>query len=278
MKINHVLTKPIQFLLEDPDEGTGNVALDVLGDVPGKAGSETEVEATETETETEKPDHGFDHEALAKHLEPVLAKLVPARTEPKQEEKKWTPEEAKKMLNIFEPDDEFVSKLNNVETAKEAITILRDALTKQNITIVKMMMEERFGQFDGKINPLLQAHQEAQAKAVQDKFDSAYPQIADPAYKPILTAVLTSLAQSGQKFDSQEKLFAAAAKGVEAVIQKHDANFKITGAKAPTTKPGNPNALPVARPGAAKGGGGQKAENTGTQTKNVVLDVLGKVR
>ena len=175
-----------------------------------------------------------------------------------------SPEEAKKLLNIWEPDDEFLNKFGNLETQKDAILAMRDGMTKQFLTIVQHMLQEQKQEFTGRYEPLLSGREARQQERVMNDFNTEYPALAKPELRPLISAVAQGLAN--RKFADQSEGFAELARGVEAVIKSHNPDFTLNGAQASSTKQdGQRPRVPVTTggSGAGSGSGGDKGGKTG---------------
>lgn len=276
MKLNQFTTKPLQVFRDPEDEGGMSPAAQILADdLPDNDDEPTDTEEAESETPEAAPSVGaFDPAALAAALKGAIEPLVQARNEPKQEPKQLTPEEARKLLNFFEPDDDLVSKFHNVDTTKEALALLRDGFTKQNVTIMRALADELRAELRGEYSPLISAQAAREAQERETRFTGAYPELADPKLKPIIEAVGNQFVQSKTTFKTESELFTALAKGVEAVAKQFNPAFKLTGGAtaAVKNKTGNPNSLPSAKPGAGKGGGA--APGGDGKPKNLALSIL----
>ena len=213
----------------------------------------------------------IDYSAIGKSMAAELKGILP-QSQPAQAS--LTPEEAAKRLNLWAPDDGFLQKFGNIDTQKEAFLAMRDGMTKQNYTIMQMMLQEAREQIAAEFNPIREAYQEQQAAARESRFNAAYAELANPAFKPVIGAVIQSLQAQQHDFSNEEKTFTAIAKGVEAVIQSQNPEFKLTGGKSPTKKPGNANALAPNTSGAGVGGGVAGGNGGATSVKGHALKYL----
>ena len=104
--------------------------------------TETPTQADVSPTPAPTPAGGFDAKELAKQFGEQLKGILPAQqaAAPRPE---LTPEQAKKLLNVWEPDDNFLQEFSNLETQKVAFAKMRDGMTKQMLTIVQSLMGER---------------------------------------------------------------------------------------------------------------------------------------
>ena len=209
-----------------------------------------------------------DADALASKFGDALGKHFPksadqASAQPKQ----LTPEEAKKLLNVWEPDDAFLQEFDNIDSKKAAIAKMRDYFIKQADTLAQVrmqdMQERMEKQLETKYGHISKHYEAESAKGRQTRFETKYPDLAKPELSPLLQAVATGLQAQGKTFDSEESLFDELAKGVEAVIKVNNPEFKLTAAQAAAIKQ-QPNRIPVTTPGSggAASGTGKPASGS----------------
>lgn len=249
------------------DEIEQPTAVDLLQDDPQDT-------TTESTPKVEAPE--FDYSKLGKEFGAAIAEhLGPVKADPQPKE--LTPEEVRKMLNIWEPDDSFMQQFGNLETQKDALLKLRDGLARQMFTInerrTKEIVDEVKTQFEKEYAPLREQFSAYQQREQESRFSETYPELAKPTLKPLLAAVADQLRLAGKKFDSEGAAFAAIAAGAEAVIREHNPTFKLSspagGGKSKTN--GNPNAQPVTSHGAGRGGGNSAAAAATGRPKAVSL-------
>lgn len=280
------IKKPMWFF-EDEPVASGS-ALDNL-DVPeldaeGKPvveGETSDVEIPEKpELEEEKKEEEvkaptIDYAALAAANAEAFkaAGLVP---EPKKvEEKPLTPEEAKKLLNVWEPTKEWLERYDNLETRSAAIAEQRDGMIKQADTVVQLRMQQMQEQFNQVIQPLAQYVTQQEAASREAAFDAKYPDLAKTEMKPLRDIVIGQLVQA-KAFTgkTQDQIFDLIAKGTETFAKAVNPAFKLT--PAGSTPPGkpktNPNALKPATAGS--GGGGGKGTAVPAKSGSKVLELL----
>lgn len=261
------------FWAPDGDEGGAGLMeqMGPLHDEASAAGEETPPTETPTETKTdpEPKTPSFDPNAFAKTFGESFAATV-AKQPPKEEKRQLSPEEAKKALNVWDPDDEFIKEFNNMETQKGAMTKLRDFLIKQADTITQVRLAELQRGIEERFMPMVQAAQRVEAEATQRAFSSSYGELAKPELQPLMTAVVQQLVGEGVTFKSQAEGFREVAKRMEKVIQVHNPSFKLSSGTTPAKKSSE---IPVTTPGAGGGGGGGKSG--GGPKKSALLEALG---
>lgn len=293
------------FLGPDGDEGGGPSVQDILGQVdpdaePGQDTLDPNDDGSGSGSGDDTLDDGsgegptppkpaapqmVDAGELAKQFGVVLGQhfaKVPAQGEPKPAEP-ITPEQAKKLLNVFEFSDDFVASLDNVQTKKQALEKLRDGLILQMDTIARLRLQQMQEAFDNRFTPLQSMLEQYQAQQAEAVFDTTYPQLANPALRPLLASVASQLDAAGKlKGLNQAQKFDAIASGVAGVIQVTNPTFKLSKGSSPTK---TTKSAPAAQrsPGIATttsgGGGGGHAPAGGDGTSNVpkAVSLMGKV-
>lgn len=242
-----------------PDDGGGVDVEEIDADLVPLDGSDdalddtTETSSATTDNSTTKPAAPplVDAAALAAQFGQVLSQHLPQQ---KQEQAPLSPEEAKKLLKVWEPDEKWLTDFDNLESRKAAIAAMRDGVVQQAAVLAQHYVQEMQAQ----LHPQLQAVQQFQAQQREQRFHSAHPALAKPEFTPIVQAVAQNLVQKGQRFNDEKSLFDAIANGVESVFKAHNPEFKLTGQKPaaggiPVTTPGSGSAA-----GGGTGGGGAK--------------------
>lgn len=176
--------------------------------------------------------------------------------------KEMTAEEAKRLLNVWEPSKEWLAKYDNLETRDQAIAEQRDGLIRQADTITQYRMREMMQEMQQTYGPAVQYMQKAEAQAGEARFKGMFPELAQDGVRPLLFAVSQNLLAQRIPFRSEHELFTAIAKGVEAVIKVSNPQFKLSngnggGAVPGTARKTGPAAggIPVTTPGSGGGGG-----------------------
>jgi hypothetical protein len=175
--------------------------------------------------------------------------------------KEVTVEEAKRMLNVWEPTPEWIAKYDNIETRNQALAEQRDGLIRQADTIMQYRMREMMGQMQERYGPVVEYMQQNEARAGEYRFAQSYPQLAAPGLRPVLFAVSQNLLQQGVQFRSEREMFEAIARGVEAVVKVNKPDFTLGNGGRPPTRGGG---IPVTTPGA---GGGSDAGGSGASVR-----------
>ncbi len=263
--------KPIMQFFEGDDGGGfggGGEGGDVSRGTAVFEGDEAPPQTSETETYHEPPQQAapaaaptVDARQLASEFGNVIGQHFKAPP------KEITVEEAKKILNVWEPTREWLAKYDNLETRDQAIAEQRDGLIRQADTIMQYRMREMHQQMEQRYAPVIQYMQTQEAKAGECRFGQNYPQLQHEGLRPLLFSVAQSLLASGAQFRNERELFGAIAKGVESVIKVSNPQFSLEaggngngGQAQPVRRTGGAvGGIPVTTPGAGGvGGGGPK--------------------
>jgi hypothetical protein len=256
------------IFLAPPDEGGGSGALDLL-DAPMLDVEKEEPKEVTNPTKEEPKAPAFDPKAMAAAFADGL-KTAGFSAPVAQQAPAMTAEEAKKLLNVWDPSDEFVTKFGNIDTQKAAIAEMRDGIIKQMDTIAQLRMQEMAQQYEGRLEPLQQYVSSQEATARESRFHTTFPDLAKPELQPLINTVIQGLAQSKQLDPSDEKkTFQTIATAVESVIAQAQPGFKLTpGGSTPTgQKPNNSNALSATTSGSGGGGGGKGSADVSGKPK-----------
>lgn len=209
----------------------------------------------------------FDPAKFAQEFGATLgATLKPVIEQGRQAAPPMTPEEARRLLNVWEPDDAWYAKYDNLDSRKDAVAMMRDALIKQADTLAQYRMQEMIDNLKREVMPHLQSVAEMSNRQREERFHATYPQLSHPELQPLVSAVSQDLVARGQRFRTEGEVFAALAKGVEAVIKVNNPEFKLeaTPNGAPSSTEGRGGRqIPVTTPG---GGGGTGRREGGQQT------------
>jgi hypothetical protein len=179
-----------------------------------------------------------------------------------------TVQEAKKLLNVWEPTPEWEARYDNIETRAQAIAEQRDGLIRQADTIMRYRMNEMQQAMEQRYAPMLEYMQRQEAQAGEYRFAQHYPQLNHEGMRPLLFSVAQSLLANGTRFRNEKELFDTIARGVESVIKVSNPQFSLgnggpAGAGQPPTGKVTghaPGRIPVTTPG---GGGSGVPKATG---------------
>jgi hypothetical protein len=228
--------------------------------VPGSGPSGAETEgATGGEGEGKQvTPAAFDPAQFAKDLGASLTESLKPALTPKEPAQKMTPEEAKKFLNVWEPDDNWYKLYDNLETRADAVKQMRDGLVLQADTLNQLRLQEAISQLRDELAPGLKTVQETAEQQRETRLHTQYPALARPEYQPLINAVTQDFVNQKKTFKTEGELFKAVANGVEAMMKVGNPEYKLE----TVTTNGNGNqqtegrggrSLPVSTPG---GGGG----------------------
>lgn len=220
-------------------------------------------ETPEEAPETPKPAaESFDPARFAKEFGETLGTQLKPIID-KQAQPQMTPEEARRLLNVWEPDDGWYAQYDNLDTRKDAVAAMRDALMTQADTLAQMRMQEMLGAFRDEISPQLAAVRAYADQQRDERFTAKYPQLGNPALRPLIMAVADDMARQNKRFQNEEEAFTALASGVEAVIKVNNPEFKLetAGTGPPQNNGRGRTGIPAMTPGA----GGGTGRSAGTQ-------------
>lgn len=256
-----------------PDDGGGAGGGTALESLPGP---EPEVETTlEMEGATAEPEPKadvFDPKAFAETFGKTVGESLKGAV-PKAPEKPLTPQEAAKLLNVWEPDEAWYTKYDNLETRKAAVAEQRDALIRQADTITQIRLNQQREQYEAQLAPMKEFMQQQEVAARQGRFETAFPDLKGPTFSDMISYAAHTLAKEGKTFPTEKEAFAAVAQRVVALKQSSDPSFKLSSGATPPPKKAT-GAIPVTSPGAGGGSGGPTKEPAG---KSRALSILGPV-
>ncbi len=197
--------------------------------------------------------------SFSESLKPVIAGQQPPAP-------KMTAEEARQLLKVWEPDDAWYAKYDNLETRKDAVAEMRDALVQQADTLNQFRMREAIDQLRQEFMPGLASVQETANQQRESRLHTSYPTLAKPEMQPLVSAIANDFVAKGQKFANEAELFKALATGVEAVMKVSNPEFKLetatNGSGQQTENGRSGRTLPVSTPG---GGGGTGRSESGSK-------------
>lgn len=260
--------KPQSFfnVPDDGDgEGTGGApsAVDLLGDGDNDGGAPSDGDKSVASPSL------VDADALASKFAQHLGQHFKQPPTDKQPQK-LTPEEARKLLNVWEPDDKWYQDFDNLDTRKSAVGAMRDGMFKQFDTIMQARIKEAVEQLGGRLAPIETHYNRAESDAMRGRFSKAYPELADEALVPVIQAVGQQLQASGKTFKDEKEMFDAVATGVAATVQKFNPGFKLGG--TPKTKPGSGRSISTTSSGGGGGGAGNGgSDSSGGKPRAVAL-------
>lgn len=167
------------------------------GDGEGAGEAANESSANEEQQAIKTP-AAFDPKEFAREFGSTFASQF-QETQKKQEQsqKQMSPEEAKKALNVWEPDDAYFQRFGNLETQKSAFLEMRDGLIKQMDTIMQARQYQADQQWKEKFEPVAQMLTQRQQAEQISKFETAYPSLAKPGLSDMRSAIGQRLQQTG---------------------------------------------------------------------------------
>jgi hypothetical protein len=252
------------FLNEDDGGGGGEADTGSRGAAVFEGGQEAPAAAPEGRQEapggrSEPQAPVVDARALASEFGQVIGQHF------RPPQKEMTSEEAKRLLNVWEPTPDWLTKYDNLETRSSALAELRDGFIRQADTITQYRLNEMAERMQQTYGQAVHYMQTQEARAGEWRFKQAFPDLGHEELRPLLYAVSQNLVQQGIPFRNERELFHAIATGVEAVIKITNPEFKL-GRAAGDGAGGVPRqmtnngrtpggGIPVTTPGSGGGGG-----------------------
>jgi hypothetical protein len=216
------------------------------------------------------PTGGFDASKFAKEFGATLSEQLKPVLEQKVEKKELSPEEARKLLKVWEPDENWFKSFDNLETRSDAIVQMRDALVQQADVLAQARLEQAIAGLREEITPGLTAVRQAEERAREERLHKQYPTLANPVLKPLLDAIATDFITNKKTFKNESELFQALANGVESVMKVNNPEFKLEAASNgdQTQADRGGRNLPVTTPGGSgntgrRDGGDKQAKPRG---------------
>jgi hypothetical protein len=251
----------MMFLQEDGDGGGGgDMGMDEGPSQGAAVFDEPTAPSREAPRETQ-PSVPQAATVDARQLAHEFGSVIGQHFQQPVQQQRISPEEAKKLLNVWEPSDEWLQRYDNLETRTGALAELRDGLIRQADTIAQFRMREMMEGMERTYAPVVNYMQQQEARAGEWRFKQKFPDLAHDGLRPLLFSVSQNILAQGTPFRSEEELFAAIANGVEAVIKVSNPEFKLgngSGSPMPAQrKQGRPvpGAIPVTSPGSSGGSG-----------------------
>lgn len=241
--------------------------------------SPTEENQTQTEPETEQETQttppavkstGLTEDDITRILSKAMPSVQQApTTEPA---KQYTPEEVKKLLNIFEPSDEFMERLSNPATAKEAVQEMLAGQAKHFNTILQLERQAMLDRVNQEFFPVKQQIQQQAAAKAEAEFYNEFKDLK--GREELTTTVMQALhargAFQGKDASAIKQLIAGETRTILKKMGVSAGTSQSNGAQTTTSQRPAPATLSNGSQGGAGRGGSPAA--TGT---SAVLQSLG---
>ena len=242
-------------------------------DAPAETNQQPEVE-TETETSaTESPKSkstGLSEDDITRILSKAMPSVQQApTTEPARQ---YTPEEVKRLLNVFEPDDAFMERLSNPASAKEAVQEMLAGQAKHFNTVLQLERQAMLDEVNRDYSPVKQQLQQQAAAKAEAEFYSEFKDLK--GREELTTTVMQALHARGA-FQGQ-----GATKIKQLIAGETRTILKKMGVSAGTSQSNGTQTTPSQRPAPAtlsngsQGGAGRGGSPAATGT-SAVLQHLG---
>ena len=243
-------SKYFRTFFAEHDDADGAADL-LLEPEPETLGGEPEVEIATEVTPNPAPTMSMTADDIAT----VVRAAMPQATAPVAPKPQMSQAEINKLLKKFEVDDAFVEKFDNMATKKQALQELVDRAAEHGEMRAQVHTYGEVSRVEQTYAPRLAAFEQFQAEQREARFNSRYPELANPALRPLIGAVAQQ-AFATQKFADENAAFESIAKGAEKLIQTNAPTFKLAASKKATS---NPNELPTVSAGSGGGGGNAPA-------------------
>lgn len=180
--------------------------------------------------------------------------------------------EFNRLFNVWEPDEPTIKALlAGGPDALRAVASMRDAISKQAVTMASYLVSQLKEELDGRLTPIQGYYAEQQTTKLYEKF---YESNADlKPYDAIVRAVVDQMKAGGAKFSSHEEAFKELATRVKATMKS------IPGLDPTKVGQGdgkqNPNGQPGKMPTLSRGGQGGTGRGSQSQpTKTAGMAVF----
>lgn len=200
-----------------------------------------------------------DAKELAREFGETLRQHLP--TAPVVKEPEMSEAERKALLKVWEPTPEWIEKFDNLETRSAAIKEMHEGQLAQNDVITQVRIKQAVDEVMRHVAPAIQYMEEQAATRREETFNTKFPQLAKPEFRPFLSTITADLQRKGKTYASEDEMFTDIGTAAEAVMQQLDPNFKLSTGSTPVakTKPKSAppaSALKAVTPGSGGGGGG----------------------
>lgn len=258
---------PIFF--EEETDGQSNGASELFEPLGQQAEPELEVQ-----TQVEKTPAQPDFKAFAAEIGKEFATNLKSQQDQTKPVPQMSEAEVKKLLKVWEPDEAWETKFDNLTTRRAAIQEMRDRIIDQADTIIQARLMDTQQKFQAQFSPVQQMLTQQQTEAAEKKFYSTYEVLDKPSIRANLPAIANQMVSEGAfKGLDQDKSFQALATRVESMIQANHPDFKLSVTKPTQNKPSN--ALTSVSHGSGGGGGNGGGRPSGP-TANRILGAVGQ--
>lgn len=180
----------------------------------------------------------------------------------------------KKAFNIFEATPELYEQILGVKPDSparvEALNNALQSISKQSITVVRYLMEQRLkaveDSMQSKLGPITQERQQATEERYYQEFSSEYPGLKD--YKPLLSEVVTAAQARGLKFNNAAEAKNFVATQACKLLGKTVESVKVTSNGAATSSGQATTQQPAARQMSTMSMGGRSGASGATPVQS----------
>ncbi len=256
-----------------PDTTTEESTATLLQSLEGDTEQAPSTQEDETEEKVEKnTSTGLSEDDLVKivsRLAPVAPK-VEAAPQPKQ----YTPEELKKLLNVFDPDDAFMARLADPNTAKAAIAELVAGQNKHFQTVLQLEREAMLAQIREDFGPIREQAERQKQQAAAVEFYKEFTDLAKFTKETdmVTAALMQQGAFKGKDLTAIKQLIAGETRNLVKRLGGSASPSQGSGtSQQQTGQRPKPAALSSGSQGGAGKGGGPAPTGTSAVLKNLGL-------
>lgn len=177
-----------------------------------------------------------------------------------QQQARMTPEEARKALKFWDPDDKWFESFGNMDTQKAALLQMRDGMFEHMFHVMQAALAERLTPLQERFSRFESWETKQENERLVGNFNKSYKQLAAPEFAQLREMVTAHLVQQGARFKTEAEMHKAVADGMASVIRSQRPDFQLDTTSGGSTPPSNqnPNAIKPA-PGRGGGGGGSNS-------------------
>lgn len=225
--------------------------------------------AQQKEIQTRAAQQGIDPAELAKAIVQAQqeAQRVQQAQPPTQE---YSEEDFKRDFGIFEMDKDTFDSMFGADASPEQVEAFNHVIKRTSAMAVKMAQyqaQQMLEQFKREIQPIQAAYRGFQAKNVDKKFMSKYPQLAK--HTNLVKSVVAQLKAEGRNFNTVDEAMDEAASRAKAMLQEAGVNLS-------QPQPKQRNQAQPATASVGPGGAGTRQSTSSAQSKSHGLNILKK--
>ncbi len=208
-------------------------------------------------------------ESIAEAVAAGMKNAAPAPQQPQM-----SPEEVRKHMNVWEPDDDFAGNFATAITPNEEGKIdaagikgvfkaMHANMMKQQETFARALVQQQTDQQQTAFAPVNDYVQTQQRQQLTNNFVEKYPTLK--AYEKLIPMAAQQLQASGGNFSTPEQLFPALSSAMEQMVKQFVPTFSLNGSQ----NQGNPGGNAPATLLSGGQGGGNNAAPANTKSASI---------